>query len=107
MTRLLQFYGASDDLFEIDGGRGGEPDEIDPSSCVKIMDGEVGMIVTAHYAPADAAPCWAIGICQIDQDQPLPDWPIKFTTGAPSRGYSVVLNVEAPDTAVMTELTRS
>jgi hypothetical protein len=101
--RLLQFYGASDDLFEIEGSRRNEPDEISPSSAVKITLGDEGFIVSAHYGPA-LTPCWAIGISQLDEDMPLPDWPIKFTTGAPSRGYSVVLNVEAPDDVVLTEI---
>lgn len=104
MARHLIFYGASDDLFEIEGSKAGEPDEIDPSSAVKIMAGDIGLIVVATYAPANAVGCWAIGICQIEEDQPLPDWPMKFTTGAPSLGYSVVLTIEAPDDAVMTEL---
>jgi hypothetical protein len=101
MTRSLKFYGASDDLFEIEGYQRGEPDEISPDSYVKIMSGEIGLIVTAQYTRIG---CWAIGICQIDEDQPIPDWTIFFTTGKPARGYSVVLNIEAPDDAIMTEL---
>jgi hypothetical protein len=52
------------------------------------------------------AACWVVGIGQSDEDEPLPDWPIEFTTGAPSRGYSVVLNIEVPDDTVMVELNR-
>lgn len=104
--RLLKFYGSSDDLFEIEGGKRGEPNEISPSSCVRLFCDRtgLGMIVNATYAPAKGSPCWAIGICQIDEDKPLPDWDVKFTTGAPSGGYSVVLNVEAPDDVIMTEI---
>lgn len=100
MPRTLKFYGVSDDLFEVEGHRKGEPDEISPSQCVKVANDHGGLVVSAHYAPGNAG-CWAIGISQLDEDEPLPDWPMTFTTGKPSRGYSVVLNIEVPDSVEM------
>lgn len=98
--RTLKFYGASDDLFEIEGGRRGEPDEIDPSQCVKVTNDHGGLVVSAHYAPGVAA-CWAIGVSQVDEDEPLPDWPMRFRTGEPASGYSVVLEIDVPDSVEM------
>lgn len=106
--RVVKFYGSSDDLFCIDGGRHGEPDEIDQKSSVKIVSGlevESGLIVTASYSPAGTA-TWAIGISQLEEDKPLPGWPMTWETtadrqrGGPA-GYSVLLSIEIPDDAVM------
>ena len=103
MSRTLKFYGASDDLFEIEGYVNGEPDEISPECCVLVANDHAGLIVSAHYSPGGNG-CWAIGISQRDEDEPLPDWPMTWTTGRPSRGYSVVLTIETPDSAVMSKI---
>lgn len=100
MSRILQFYGASDDLFEMDSSLKGEENEFSPNEAV-ILDGEEeGMVVFAQYSPGRNA-CWGIGISQIEDDAPLPNWPMKFKTGKPSRGYSVVFEVEVPDNVVI------
>lgn len=111
--RTIKIYGASDDLFEIDTDhRKDEPDEIgcyDAPAAVKITaDGEMGggsngLIVFGLYAPGSIAACWAVGISQLDEDVPLPTWPMTWGTwnraGDDRVGYSVMLTIEAPDNA--------
>ena len=96
--RVLKFYGASDDLFEIEGTRGEEPDERDEGT-VEVKDSEGnGLHVHCVYGVTGTA-CWMVGVAPIDEDIPIPDWPMKFTLGG--RGYSAMLTLEAPDDAVV------
>ena len=98
MPRTLKFYGASDDLFEVEGTKRGEPDEIGAFDCAVSVevssDLHTGLIVTGLYSPADNG-CWMIGISQLDEDVPLPEWAQHFRVGA--RGYSAELTLEVPD----------
>lgn len=97
MPRTLKFYGASDDLFEIEGYRGDEPDEIGRKATVCVFDRQGnGLVVAASYVHAGT---WAIGIAPLNEDQPLPGWPMKWEAKVP--GYTTVLTIEAPDDAVM------
>lgn len=102
--RTLRFYGSGDDLFCIDGGVRGEPDEISPERCVAITSSEGGFIVNAVYSPGNNG-CWAIGVSQLRENAPLPIWPIRFEMGKPSgkspSAYTVALVVETPDDASM------
>ena len=102
MARMLRFYGASDDLFEIEGTRKGEPDEIGcwhRQAIVKVKaDDDAGLYVFGTYAPGDVA-CWVIGIMNLDDGIDIPIWPMRFETS--ERKYSPVLVIEAPDDAVV------
>ena len=111
--RTLKFYGASDDLFEIEGARGDEPDEIclcDRPVTVSLKlepppyDGgpEVGIVpeglhVTGLYAPNDATACWMIGIAPLDEGLDMPGWPMRWRFD----GYTTVLEIDAPDDVVV------
>lgn len=102
MTRTLKFYGASDDLFEVHDSTGKETDEYPaykPATVqVSTNGGSVGLYVTAHYAVAPCG-CWTIGIAPIDEDQPLPGWPMRWR----AEGYSTVLEIEVPADAIVTD----
>lgn len=103
--RKLKFYGASDDLFEIDGTSGNEPDEIgcyDRPCVVKVSNDHAGLHVVGIYAPGDGPACWSLGIMQLDEDVPLPDWPMTWSVSG--RGYSVALEIDAPDSAVVEDI---
>jgi len=109
MSRTLQFYGASDDLFEIEGTRAGEPDEIgcfERIAAVKVANDHAGLFVAALYNPPkrpDGLPgCWTIGICPLEEDVPLPDWPMRWELA--SNGYSTKLTLEAPDDVRVSEV---
>jgi hypothetical protein len=99
--RNLAFYGASDDLFEIEGSGKGEPDEVGcfnstATAQILTLDGD-GLHVVAKYAPSEVA-CWMIGLMQLDEGKPLPDWPMRWK----AEGYSVRLEIDAPDDAKIT-----
>lgn len=90
MTKKLEFYGHSDDVF-VAGG-----DEF-YSSEVLVTSSVGDLIVSAYYL--DNA-CWAIGIAPADEDKEMPSWPISYRQS--KYGYSTVLTIEAPDDAKVT-----
>ena len=108
--RTLKFYGASDDLFEVEGTKAGEPDEIgsfNSITAVKIANDHAGLIVVGVYAAHDDMPkgmpgCWTIGICPLDEDIPLPDWQMKWSLS--DLGYSPLLAIETPDDARVSQI---
>lgn len=113
--RTIKIYGASDDLFEVETDhRDGEPDEIGCShqlAAVKIAAGEDAIIVHGRYNATPGCAAWMIGISQVDEEIPLPAWPMTWGvtgagTGYPRHkvGYSVLLTIEAPDNAEITEI---
>lgn len=98
--RILKFYGVSDDLFEIEGTTGKEPDEINVGGdpvVVEIRAEGTGLLVMGHYCRNG---CWAIGIAPIDEDMPLPPWPLHWS----AKGYSAHLEIHAPDKAKVAEV---
>ncbi len=56
------------------------------------------MQVIATYTDSG---CWSIGICQIDEDVPIPQWESSFSTH--EKGYSVVLTIQVPDDTVLVQ----
>jgi len=100
--RELTFYGASDDLFEIEGTRGDEPDEVgcyDEPAVAKIHSSEGELCIVGMYAPGNAAACWSIGLMPTDEDVPIPDWKMSWKNG--DRGYTAELTIHVPDDAVV------
>lgn len=96
----LRFEGHSDDTF----GEYGLTNEDfgncatgTPFVCRIVSDSGEGLHVWGQYAgkdwPNKAPGCWMVGIQQLDEDRPIPNWPMRFTSG----GYTVELHIEAPD----------
>lgn len=103
----LSFQGHSDDTF----GEYGRSNQ-DSDNCatgrpivfkVVCPDG-AGLHVWGLYgvgqSPRDAPGCWVIGIQQLDEDVPLPDWRMRWY----SAGYSPILEIYAPADAIVTEV---
>ena len=105
--RTLTFYGASDDLFYMDGVRDGEPDEVDcynRPACAKIHSSEGEVCVVAMYSPKGCnVGCWTVGLMPVDEDIPIPPWPVEFKLNEirPSVGYSAELTIVVPDDALV------
>lgn len=99
--RTLKFYGVSDDLFELEGTTGDEPDERDAGT-VEIKDAEGnGLRVFCVYGLTGNA-CWAVGVAPMDQDVPIPRWLTSYKLGG--RNYSAELTMRVPDDAVVTNV---
>lgn len=91
--KTLRFYGYSDDNFAVEGD--GLTDEIscyDSAATWAVTCGNEGLIVFGMYAPGSRAPTWVVGIAPLDEDEPLPDWPMRWLFS----GYSAVLEIDAP-----------
>jgi hypothetical protein len=111
--RTLRFYGHSDDTFGyeeiVDGSdRGDDHDNCNNGSLMafKITSKDEGMIVTGQYAPSPIPDgTWVVGITLLKEDSPLPNWPMKW--GTSDLVYSPSLILEAPDDAVIEDITNS
>ncbi len=108
----LRFTGYSDDTFG-DHGRtmvdadncgsgepivfkvtGGPPHPDSPS----FAPGPSGLYVWGRYPCSDDIPKkipggWMVGIQQLEEDEPLPAWPMRWSW----EGYSVILEIDAPE----------
>ena len=98
------FYGASDDLIEVEGVKGGDEfNVISDDTCVAIFNVGGKMLVYALYGPMGV---WGFGVSQIDDEVRLPDWPIRITNGEPdgmpATIYTTKLEIDVPDDAVVT-----
>jgi hypothetical protein len=100
----LRFEGHSDDTF----GEYGRVNE-DYDNCasgkpivfkVTAPDGD-GLHVVGQYA-VGAVGCWSVGVQPLDEDTPIPTWPMRFVLA--ERGYSPALIIEAPDHVTITHV---
>ncbi|MBC1188508.1 hypothetical protein HII27_22725 [Kluyvera sp. SCKS090646] len=94
----LRFYGASDDLFECEGAIREEIGCFSHPSIYHLRSSEGEMQVIATYTDIG---CWSIGVCQINEDVPIPKWESAFSTH--EKGYSVVLTMQVPDDTVLVQ----
>jgi hypothetical protein len=64
---------------------------------------EVGLLVIGQYAGREWLPdqpgCWMIGIQQLEEDIPLPPWPMRWSTA--DSGYSPRLEIDVPDNVLI------
>lgn len=74
---------------------------------VEALDGS-GLNVVGQYGgrdwPGECPGCWLIGVQQMEEDTPLPDWPMRFETS--DSGYSPRLIIEVPDEITLRCLNR-
>ena len=95
--RKVSFRGHSDDIVEIHGTIGDEPDEIGCFESTPIyikVEDENGW---GFYVVAVYNGCWGFGIMQLDEDEPLTFYDVSFSCD----GYTVVMDIEIPDGAVI------
>lgn len=92
MSKTLQFYGASDDLFEVEGAIREEIGCFDKPGVYHLKASEGELLVVALYLDSG---CWSIGLSQVDENVPVPTWPVSY--GMHESGYSVLLTMEVPD----------
>ena len=94
----LTVYGASDDLIEFEGIKG--CDEFMAYGDIGIMgefivtgDGDQLRIIAIYDG------CWSFAIAPVDEDIPLPSWPVKYSLN--DRGYSTFMEIEVPDNSTL------
>lgn len=98
---MIQIYGASDDLIEIEGCEG--EDEFGSYSRHSIFEfttpAKEGFCLYGEYAPEGMPDgVWVFGFAPLREDVPIPDWPMRMRLS--ERGYSPLFLIEAPDDVV-------
>lgn len=91
--KTFTIYGASDDLIEIGGVPGADEFYAQQLRGCPVMGSFVlggKMRVRAIYDG-----CWSFAVGQVDEDIPLPEWPIRVSQH--ERGYSTLLEIDVPD----------
>lgn len=100
MTKLVRFYGHSDDCFEIEGAFNDEIGCYDKMAVVLLKSAvaEERLAIVGLYSPHGAG-TWTAAPALIEEDDDMPAWPIRFTRKHP---YSLMLEIEVPDDTTMT-----
>lgn len=93
------FYGASDDLVEVEGIKGGDEFTVDnKDGATFVLGGRIR--IRLEYGRGGV---WTATIGQVNADVPLPsapDWFIRVSRH-PQVDYSVRVEVECPDDATL------
>ena len=97
--KTLKFEGHSDDTFgeygithkDVDNCASGKPIQ-----CL-INSREGRLLVVGQYAESHLSGCWIIGVSMADEDEPIPEWPIRVKSA--ENGYSPQLEIVVPDDA--------
>lgn len=109
--KTLRFYGRGDDLLlaEVNGQPAVEARAFGNGGAFLIRSQEGALRVSAQFGAALTS-CWSIGIVLNGENEPIPPWPMRYTL-APAEGFpqpsvsSPMLTIEAPDDAVIIEVT--
>lgn len=83
------FYGASDDLVEVEGVKG-EDEFTAPGNGPYMGAFNLGGKIRVH-AIYDG--CWSFAVGKVDEDIPLPNWPTRIS----ETGYTMRLEIDVPD----------
>lgn len=91
---MIDIYGASDDLVEIDGDVW---DEVSPGTTITIGNSQRGVIVRMRYCQNGT---WRASVAMIDEGVPM--FPVSVIEAAPGgypnpRSYSVMVRVDCPE----------
>jgi hypothetical protein len=93
----IKIHGQSDDLIEVDGKGVGEV-YADNGQFEKALNIGGQMRVFAMYGRHGST--WRFAVSQIDEEMPLPDWPVRIVQ-CPDVAYSTQVEIDAPDNAVV------
>lgn len=92
--KKMVIYGSSDDCRII----GGDFSKGSYSDVAKVTDKDGnGFFIIWSYSEKVRNGCWCIGIQQLDEDVPIPDWARDIKVTMAKRGYSVVYELNVPD----------
>jgi len=85
-ARTITFYGHSDDIIIWEDSLGQYDETYKNNLKLLDIDGN-GLKIFAKYDG-----CWGFGINLLDEDIPLPSWPISFSF----EGYTTKMSIEVP-----------
>ncbi len=91
--RHLRFYGASDDLIEIEGDVPG----CDEFNAEKAIFEVAGLRIAFEYAGT-----WEIAVAQVDESVPVRVEDMRLSVA--ENGYSMQLDMDVPDDAYVTRV---
>lgn len=97
----VAFYGASDDLIEVDGDIHGVPEEF-PGEVARFQ--LCGLIVQVKLKNSG---CWGIAVWQLDEDIPVRAENIILTPQpnlSADGSYSMRLDMDVPDDTVLAKI---
>lgn len=103
--RTFEFYGHGDDVFQcgpIDSQSGieGQLIEEDVYGFSVACGDNLGLALIANYAGVGVnGPIWTIGIAQLDEGIPIPEWNIRLDTA--KNGSSPRITMDIPEGAVI------
>lgn len=97
----ITFYGASDDVIEVEGCEGA--DEFNSYERNSMWHGDLVTADAAIRIHVFYDGCWHVSVGQADEAIPLPDWPIKISQHR-SLPYSALLEIDAPDSTRLTNV---
>lgn len=105
----LRFYGASDDLVEMDGGAREEWSAIDGTATLEIVYDGVALLVEVTYGGTGTWAVTPLGSVADDGESVTLPWPVRLIDHA-TEGYddgsvptySLALVVDAPEGATVT-----
>lgn len=100
---MLEIYGASDDLVELEGHISDEIDCYDRNVVITVGRINVdspqasrGVYVIMRYSPSYLNNgCWTAEIAPLEENAGIP-WPIKVEL-EPNRRYSVLVKIDCPN----------
>lgn len=91
--KTVIIHGASDDLVWIAGCKGENEFNVNPHRNGYAGTFNLGGKMRIH-AIYDG--CWSFAVGQVDEDIPLPDWPIRVKQGIENR-YTTAIEIDVPD----------
>lgn len=99
----LHFEGCSDDTFGEWGRTAFELNNCGTTSpmVIRVTDREGnGLYIWGWYnhprQPRETPGCWVIGLQQLEEDKPIPAWPMRWRGGE----YSPILEIDAPPVVI-------
>lgn len=102
-------YGASDDLVEVSGCKGAD-EFTAPSGDGQLWRGDLvspdGASLRVHaWYDSPGGGAWQIAAGQVDEDMPLPSWPMRLAQGVEDiPSYATGLVIDAPEGTRLTNV---
>ena len=95
MSKILSFYGASDDLIEVQDSQGTD-EEYSAENWVGVIEAPNGDTALV-YVDLRSTGCWTVALGLYEEDYALPAWPVTTVVDSSISTFSTYMTVEVPD----------